>query len=87
MKRVQDEAPELSEELEAWVRDNADAQESRYQRIAAAMEALGSERDQWIEAFFERLKTRGFNYDGDRLRKILDDEIPRKPDGPHRVVF
>ena len=87
MKRVQDEAPKLSDELEAWVRDHAHDQSSRYERIVARMEALGPERDQWIEAFFERLKTRGFNYDGDRLRQILDEEIPKKPDRLHRVVF
>ena len=57
------------------------------ERIVARMEALGPERDQWIEAFFVRLKTRGFNYDGDRLRQILDEEIPKKPDRLHRVVF
>ena len=87
MKRVQDQAPGLTEELEAWISENGDEQDSRYQKIVAAMEALGDKRDEWIDAFLTRIQTRGFNFDGDRLRKILPDDIPSRPDRPGPVVF
>ena len=84
---VQDQAPGLTEELEAWISENGDEQDARYQKIVAAMEALGEARDAWIAAFLERIQTRGFNVDGDRLRKILPEEIPARPDRPGPVVF
>ena len=84
---VQDQAPGLTEELEAWISENGDEQDARYQKIVAAMEALGETRDEWIVAFLERIQTRGFNFDGDRLRKISSAEIPARPDRPGPVVF
>jgi len=68
--------PKLSRVQRAWLEENLAEQDQRYAEICAAMEALGPERDQWIEAFLSRLQTRGFNEDGDRLRRIPTADLP-----------
>jgi hypothetical protein len=51
------------------------------------MQAISPQRDAWVDAFFDRIQTRGFNYNCDQLRKINEDEIPIKPNRPFKVVY
>jgi hypothetical protein len=78
---------ELPDEVRQWLAEETAEQDARYQQIVAAMEALDDTRDQWYEEFFERLKTYGFNMDGDQRAVIPDAELPVKPDGKHSVVY
>ena len=87
MDRVQDEAPTLTDEEKDWIEKNRVAQQQRHAEIAAEMERIAPERDAWVDGFFERIQTRGFNYNCDLLRKISDEEIPKKPKRPFKVNF
>lgn len=77
----------LTEELKAWIDEELSEQLERYQKIVDEMEALAPEREQWIEEFFERLQTRGYNVHADILRIIRPDELPKRPDRKLRVVY
>jgi len=87
MQRVQDEAPPLSDEQQDWIANNAAAQRERHADIVEEMEALAPQRDAWIDAFFGRIQTRGFNHNGDARTVIDEEELPEKPDRPFKVVF
>jgi hypothetical protein len=87
MKRVQDKAPPLSDDKKDWIVQNAAAQRARHTKIVAEMEALAPQRDAWIDAFFGRIQTRGFNTNCDERKVIEKDELPQKPDRPFKVVF
>ncbi|TDJ46299.1 MAG: hypothetical protein E2O50_00090 [Gammaproteobacteria bacterium] len=87
MSRVQDHSPELSAAQREWRDRNLAEQKQRHADIVEDMEQLAARRDEWIEAFLERIQTRGFNYNCDALRKILKEELPVKPDRPFKVVY
>lgn len=87
MDRYQDQAPALTAEERQWIEENAAEQDRRHEKIAADMEALSGQRDSWIDAFLERIQTRGFNYNCDALRKIEKEDLPKKPKRPFKVVF
>ena len=78
---------EKSAEAEQWIRDEAAEQDKRYAQIIQEMDDLSEERDVWVEKFFERIQTRGFNVHYDNRRQIPDDELPTRPDRPFKVVF
>lgn len=87
MDRVQDEAPVRTDEEKDWIEKNLADQQQRYTEITDEMERIAPERDAWIDEFLERIQTRGFNYNCDLLRKIPDDEMPKKPKRPFKVNF
>lgn len=87
MTRVQDQAPPLTAEEKDWIRRNLEEQQVRHDNIVADMDALAPQRDAWIDGFFERLQTRGFNYNCDNLRVIDKDELPQQPNRKFKVVF
>ena len=74
-------------EVIAWLEEETQEQEERYQKIVAEMKALNPSRDRWYEEFFERLRTYGFNTDGDQRTVIADEDLPVKPDRDHSVVY
>ena len=78
---------ERSAEADKWIRDESAEQEERYAKIVKEMDDLSEERDVWVEKFFERIQTRGFNVHYDNRRAIPDDELPKRPDRPFKVVF
>ena len=86
-KKVQDLAPRRSKAVNRWVAENLAEQEARYRQIVAAMDALATEREGWIAAFFERIGRRGFNQDCDSRRRIAARDLPQKPRRRSRVVF
>ncbi len=87
MSKVNDQAPARTAEIDAWIRENLAEQQARHAQIAAAMEALSPDRERWIREFFERLQTTGYNVNGDQKRRIRPDELPTKPDRPHKVTY
>lgn len=76
-----------SPEEEKWLKEEIAEQNVRHQAIVKAMEELTPQRDIWYEEFLERIQTQGFNYDGDARRKIASEDIPVKPNRPHKVVY
>ena len=78
---------EKSAEAEQWIRDESAEQEKRYDEIVREMDELGPERDVWVENFFERIQTRGFNVHFDNRRAIPADELPTRPSRKFKVVF
>jgi len=76
-----------SREAERWMKQETREQKSRYKKIVAEQEALGPRRDKWIADFLERIQTRGFNVHADMLRKIPQEQIPKKPKRKFKVVF
>ncbi len=87
MTRVQDQAPRRTDEENDWISKNLTQQEERHAKIVKEMEALAPQRDVWIDEFFQRLQTRGYNYNCDAVRVIDKDDIPKKPNRPFKVVF
>ena len=87
MKRVQDEAPSLSDQQREWLERNLAEQRERHEKILAEMDQLSGQREIWVAEFLERLQTRGFNYNCDALRKIPAEELPVRPDRPFKVNF
>ena len=77
-----------SAEVEEWIKEEAEEQELRYQRIAKEMDDLKSAREVWYEEFFYRIENKGFNTDGDDRMKIKPEDIPVKPQGREdRVIW
>ncbi len=77
---------EKSPESKKWIEDEAADQEALFSKISDAMEALKPKREKWYAEFFHRIKTKGFNHDGDDRVKIKEEEIPVKPEGRDDVV-
>jgi hypothetical protein len=78
---------EKSDAAKEWIRDEGAEQEARYRQIVKEMDDLSEERDVWVEKFFERIQTRGFNVHYDNRRAIPAEELPKRPDRPFKVVF
>ena len=76
-----------SREAERWLKQEIRDQKLRYRRIVAEQEALAPKRDKRIDAFLERIQTRGFNVHSSTLRRIPKEEVPRKPRRKFKVVF
>lgn len=86
-KRVQDQAPERSDQAKAWLGENISEQERRYDSIAKEMDDLSPKRAKWYEEFLNIMKTRGFHFNGDQRRVIPQNQIPKKPNRPDKVVW
>ena len=86
-QRVQDNKPEREKEASAWLKENVAEQKKRWKAIYKEQEALWPKRKKWYKEFLQIIQTRGFNVDGDNLRKIPKKEIPKEPKRKHRVVF
>ena len=78
---------EKSAAADKWIRNESAEQEERYKEIAKGMDDLGPERDVWVEKFFERIQTRGFNVHYNNRRAIAADELPTRPARKFKVVF
>ena len=77
-----------SREAQACLRREIAEQKVRYRRIEREMNVtIARQRDQWIEAFLERIQTRGYNVHFNMLRKIRPEDIPKRPKRRFKVVF
>ena len=72
---------ELSPEVEAWIKQEVAEQEERYRAVSGEMEDLAPMREKWYQEFFDRIKTNGFNLDGDDKMPIPDSDLPVKAEG------
>jgi len=72
---------ERSAEVEEWIKEEAQEQEERYQKVAQQMEDLAPKREKWYQEFFDRLTRNGFNEDGDMKVPIKPENLPVKPEG------
>lgn len=78
--------PPRTAEVQAWIDQEAQEQRELYAKIAHDMNIeQAPQRDEWIEAFHERIQRRGFNVHSSMLRKIKPEEI--YPKRPYKVVF
>ncbi|MBL4800280.1 MAG: hypothetical protein JKY45_00200 [Emcibacter sp.] len=82
MRYVQDEKPERTAEVKAWLDEEIATQQVRYETIATEMEGLQDKRNGWIARFLEIIQNKGFNVNGDLRRQITPEEIPERPDRP-----
>ena len=71
--------PRAELEAEEWVKEELAEQEERFAKIEAAMEDLAPTREKWYQEFFDRLRTNGFNMDGDDKMPIPESDLPVKP--------
>lgn len=79
-----DRAPEV----EAWIKEEAEAQEVRFTKIEKQMQDLGPTREKWYQEFHDRITTLGFNMDGDDKQVIDPSDLPVKPEGREdRVIW
>ena len=70
-----------------WLKKEIAEQKARYKAIVKEMDELGPKRDKWVEDFFQRIQTRGYNIHFNMRRPIQPDELPKKPRRKFRVVF
>jgi len=77
-----------SREAASWLRKEIVEQKARFRKIEREMNVtIASQRDKWIDAFLERIQTRGYNVHFNMLRKIKPEEIPKRPKRRFKVVF
>lgn len=87
-KKIIKNKPPRSEEVEQWLAEEVKQQQERYEKIAFAMNVeLAKQREVWIQEFYERLTTTGFNWHADNKRIIKKEELFQKPDREFKVVF
>lgn len=86
-QRVQDKNPGRDKTAQAWMKENIAEQKKRWKKIYDRQESMWPQRRKWYAEFLKVIQTRGFNVDGDRLRKIPKSEVPKEPRRKHRVVF
>lgn len=77
-----------SREAQAWLKKEIAEQKARYRKIEHEMNVtIAAQRDKWIEAFLQRIQTRGYNVHFNMLRKIKPEEIAKRPKRRFKVVF
>jgi hypothetical protein len=87
-KKILKSKPQRSEEVEKWISEEAREQRARYEKIAHEMNVvIAEEREVWIQAFYERITTTGFNWHADNKKIIKKEELFQKPDREFKVVF
>ncbi len=79
-KYVQDSKPPRAEDAQAWLDEEVEVQQRRYEAIVREQEELTPERERWYAEFLQIVQTRGFNVTGDQRRVIPPEEVPEKPD-------
>jgi hypothetical protein len=73
--------------VRTWLKKEIAEQKARYKAIAKEMDDLGPKRDKWVEEFFHRIQTRGFNVHFNMRRQVQAEELPKKPRRKFKVVF
>ena len=77
-----------SPEVTAWIEEERVEQEERFRTIVKQMDELEPKRVKWYQEFFDRLRTIGFNQDGDLKVKIAPEDLPVRPAGrTNQVIF
>ncbi len=87
-KAILKNKPKRSEEVEKWIAEEVAEQLVRHEKIAKEMNIdLAQQREIWIQEFYERLMTTGFNAHADMKKIIKKEELFQKPDREFKVVF
>ncbi len=87
-KQILKNKPKRSEEVEKWLQREFGEQRERYEKIAQEMNIdLAQQREVWIQEFYQRITTTGFNIHADMKRIIKKEELFQKPDREFKVVF
>ncbi|HXF90922.1 MAG TPA: hypothetical protein VNJ29_03225 [Candidatus Nitrosotenuis sp.] len=87
-KKILRQKPPREKEVEKWLQKEIAEQRERYQKIAHSINVeLADQREKWYREFETRLQTTGFNWHADNKRLIKPEEIYKKPDREHRVVY
>jgi hypothetical protein len=87
-KAILKNKPKRSEEVEKWIAEEVAEQRVRHEKIAKEMNIdLAQQREIWIQEFYERLMTTGFNVHADMKKIIKKEELFQKPDREFKVVF
>ena len=87
-KAILKQKPNRTEEVEKWLQEEFGEQKERYEKIAQAMNIdLAQQREIWIQEFYERITTTGFNVHADMKKIIKKEELFQKPDREFKVVF
>lgn len=87
-KKILKLKPKRSEEVEQWIAQEVEEQKARYEKIAYEMNiGIAEQREVWIQAFYERITTTGFNWHADNKKIIKKEDLFPKPDREFKVVF
>ena len=87
-KKIIQQKPKRSEEVEKWLLEEFGEQTERYEKIAKEMNIdLAQQREVWIQEFYERITTTGFYWHADNKKIIKKEELFSKPDREFKVVF
>ena len=87
-KKILKNKPNRTEEVEKWLEEEFGEQKERYEKIAQAMNIdLAQQREIWIQEFYERITTTGFNVHADMKKIIKKEDLFQKPDREFKVVF
>lgn len=87
-KAILKNKPNRSAEVENWIAEEVSEQQTRYEKIAQEMNIdLAEQREVWIQEFYQRIQTTGFNVHADMKRIIKNEELFQKPDREFKVVF
>jgi hypothetical protein len=87
-KNILKNKPKRTEEVEKWLQEEIGEQRERYEKIAKEMNIdLAQQREVWIQEFYERITTTGFNWHADNKKIIKKEELFQKPDREFKVVF
>lgn len=80
-------ANKRSREAQRWLKQEIREQKVRFGKIVAEQDALAPKREKWVNAFLDRIQTRGFHVHFNQMRKIPKEEIPARPKRKFKVVF
>lgn len=87
-RKILQNKPKRSEEVEKWLNEEFGEQRERYEKIAKEMNIdLANQREVWIQEFYQRIQTTGFNVHADMKKIIKPEELFQKPDREFKVVF
>jgi hypothetical protein len=87
-RKILKSKPKRSDDVQAWIDTEISEQNERYAKIAQAMNVeLAEEREVWIQEFYQRITTTGFNWHADNKKIIKKEELFQKPDREFKVVF
>ena len=87
-RKILQNKPKRSEEVEKWLNEEFGEQRERYEKIAKEMNIdLAGQREVWIQEFYQRIQTTGFNVHADMKKVIKPEELFQKPDREFKVVF
>ena len=87
-RKILQNKPKRSEEVKKWLNEEFGEQRERYEKIAKEMNIdLANQREVWIQEFYQRIQTTGFNVHADMKKIIKPEELFQKPDREFKVVF